>query len=321
MEYPLELRAHQVTAALVKQAIIEPEIDSHKGQNGTLLVIGGSPLFHGAGRLSATGAQEALHSLNQTVQFGSKYSDYVIFCSTQQNIDYLKSRQDAFIGISRESLPDYLPKADAVVIGTGMMREIEPADANTKDEPEVTKKLTLEIIKSKKKAVLDAGSIQVITSDDLKGKTQLIITPHRTEMAKLFKIESETLFVKQTASADEIIKVGELVHTFAKAFGFTILLKGPIDIIAGKDNWYFSPGGDPAMTKGGTGDVLAGITGAFYTKLADPLLAAAAGSFITKRAGEQLRKTSGQFFNATDLATEGISFAIKALSETTREEK
>ncbi|CAN5201040.1 hypothetical protein BH11PAT1_BH11PAT1_4710 [soil metagenome] len=313
MTYPTELTSHLITKDLVKRAIIEPETDSHKGQNGTLLVIGGSPLFHGAGRLTAAGAQEAMQALNQVVDFGSKYSDYVIFCSTQENIDFLKGRQDAFIGVKRESLNDYLPKADAVVIGTGMMREVEPGDEATMYEPKVTRDFTMQIITSQKKAVLDAGSIQVITPNELKQNPHLIITPHRTEMANLFGVNAEELFVSQEASPEEIQKVGTAVHEVAKEHHVTILLKGPIDIIASDRQWYFSPGGDPAMTKGGTGDVLAGVTGALYTKLDDPLLAAAAGSYITKRAGEYLRDTSGQFFNATDLAHNGVAAAIQAL--------
>ncbi len=313
MTYPPELIPHLVTKELVTHAIIEPQPDSHKGQNGTLLVIGGSPLFHGAGRLTATGATEALHALNQTVDFGSKYSDYVIFCSTKENLEFLKMRQEAFIGIARESLSEYIPKADAIVIGTGMMREVEPGDEATKNEPTATKQLTHVVLKSNKKAVLDAGSVQVISPEDLKQNPHLIITPHRTEMAKLFSVDAEQLFLGHESSTQDIIKVGELLQQVASQYPITILMKGPIDIIASKDNWYFSPGGDPAMTKGGTGDVLAGVTGALYTKLDDPLLAAAAGSYITKRAGEYLRQEHGQFFNATDLAHDGISSAIKAL--------
>lgn len=313
MDYPQELLPHLVTKDLVAKAIIEPEPDSHKGENGTLLVIGGSPLFHGAGRLTAEGAEQTLLSLNQTINFGSKYTDYVIFCSTKENLDYIKARQDAFIGITRESLADYLPKADAIVIGTGMMREREPGDPSTTHEPEITKELTSSVLAAKRKTVLDAGSLQVSTPEDLRDHEQLIITPHRTEMANLFGLSADELFLKQEAASDEIFRVGEKIYGLAKHYRLTILLKGPIDIIAGENFWYFSPGGDAAMTKGGTGDVLAGVTGALYTKLDDPLLAAAAASFLTKRAGKYLRQTSGQFYNATDLARDGVSAAIKAL--------
>ncbi len=46
------------------------------------------------------------------------------------------------------------------------------------------------------------------------------------------------------------------------------------------------------MHKGGTGDVLAGVIAALYSRINDPLLAAAAGSFLVKRAGEELWKNN-----------------------------
>ncbi len=57
------------------------------------------------------------------------------------------------------------------------------------------------------------------------------------------------------------------------------------------------------MTKGGTGDVLAGLIAALATKN-DPYLATIAGSYINKKAGDALYKTVGPYFNATDLANE-----------------
>ena len=57
------------------------------------------------------------------------------------------------------------------------------------------------------------------------------------------------------------------------------------------------------MTKGGTGDVLAGLVAALYCKN-DAFLSACAGSYINKKAGESLQKKVGIYFNATDLAAE-----------------
>ncbi len=59
-------------------------------------------------------------------------------------------------------------------------------------------------------------------------------------------------------------------------------------------------GGVPGMTKGGTGDVLAGMAAAFYCK-SDALTSAVAASFFNKKAGEDLFKTMGNNFNASDL--------------------
>ena len=57
------------------------------------------------------------------------------------------------------------------------------------------------------------------------------------------------------------------------------------------------------MTKGGTGDVLAGLIAALACKN-DPWLATIAGSYINKKAGDELYKTVGPYFNASDLANE-----------------
>jgi len=65
------------------------------------------------------------------------------------------------------------------------------------------------------------------------------------------------------------------------------------------------------MTKGGTGDVLAGLVAALACNN-DVLLAAKAGSYFNKKAGEALFKKVGYYFNASDLASE-IPVVMKQL--------
>ena len=57
------------------------------------------------------------------------------------------------------------------------------------------------------------------------------------------------------------------------------------------------------MTKGGTGDVLAGLIAALAC-MNDPFTSAVIGSTINKKAGDELYKTVGPFINATDLANQ-----------------
>ena len=57
------------------------------------------------------------------------------------------------------------------------------------------------------------------------------------------------------------------------------------------------------MTKGGTGDVHAGLTVALLTKN-DPFLAASSASFIIKEAADNLFKKVGVNYNADDLTDE-----------------
>jgi NAD(P)H-hydrate epimerase len=58
------------------------------------------------------------------------------------------------------------------------------------------------------------------------------------------------------------------------------------------------------MTKGGTGDVLAGLIAALYCKNDNPFLVAGIGSYINKKAGESLFKKVGYYFNSSDLVEE-----------------
>lgn len=288
--------SHLVTKDLIKEVVKSPDPNSHKNQNGRILIIGGSPLFHGAGRLSTRAVLETL------IAISSRTNDMVYFASTEDNLKVLKGEQGVFIGINREQIDRYLSHCEVVLVGTGLMREEEPGRSETKGEPEKTKELTMKVINSGKKAVLDAGSLQVISKEDLKGENQIIITPHQKEMSKLFDIDVTSLKTSHESSFPEIEKIAKIVEDLAKEYEITILLKGAVDIVASKDGWMYVKGGNAGMTKGGTGDVLAGVVAALYSRSNDPLKVASSASLITKMAGDELYKEDLWIFNATDLA-------------------
>ena len=97
--------------------------------------------------------------------------------------------------------------------------------------------------------------------------------------------------------------MNETVQEFAKKYHCIILLKGKKDIASNGKETRVIEGGNAGMTKGGTGDVLAGLIAALACKN-DPWIATLAGSFINKKAGDELFATVGPFFNATDLANQ-----------------
>ena len=98
---------------------------------------------------------------------------------------------------------------------------------------------------------------------------------------------------------------------FAKEYNCVVLLKGKTDIVCSEGVCLQISGGNAGMTKGGTGDVLAGLVAALACKN-ELFLAAAAGSYFNKRAGEALFEKVGYYFNATDLAQE-IPVVMKKL--------
>ena len=95
----------------------------------------------------------------------------------------------------------------------------------------------------------------------------------------------------------------EKVREFSRKYNCLILLKGGKDEVAFNDRQVTIEGGSAGMTKGGTGDVLAGLAAALYCKN-DAWTSAVAASYINKKAGEALAGKMGYWFNATDLANQ-----------------
>lgn len=246
------------------KALYKPSPKSHKGQNGKLIIIGGSRLFHGA----------SLWAL----KISSRIVDLVFYSSIPENLKLaqkLKSQVYDFIAVPREEINDYIKESDAVLIGPGLMREQE------------TKTLTEKLIKKfpDKRWVIDAGSLQMMDKKYIPKNS--ILLPHAKEFEKLFGLK---------ATPENAAKM-------AKKHSCIIFLKGPTDFICSPSECKINTTGNEGMTKGGTGDVLAGLVAAFACKN-DSFLAACAGAFVNGLAGDRLKKRVGVYYNASDLANE-----------------
>jgi hypothetical protein len=86
----------------------------------------------------------------------------------------------------------------------------------------------------------------------------------------------------------------------AKEYNCIVLLKTVTDIATDGDSVYTIEGGNPGLTKGGTGDVLAGLTASLYTKN-DPLNSAVVASFVLKKTADTLSQTKGNWYNIDNL--------------------
>jgi hydroxyethylthiazole kinase-like uncharacterized protein yjeF len=258
-----------------------PASSSHKGQNGKLLIIGGSVLFHAA----------SLWAL----QVASRIVDMVFYSSVPENNELVEKEKEEFrngIIVPRNKIKHYIEEADCILIGPGLPREdgVEKGDDDTKE-------LTEKLFKTypNKKWVVDGGSLQVIEPEVLP-KTA-IITPHYHEFETL-KLKTQNSKLKTQNS-----KLEEQVEVFAKEYNCVVLLKGEKDLVSNGTETVQITGGNAGMTKGGTGDVLAGLVAALYCKN-EAFLSAEMGSFINKKAGESLAKKMGIYFNASDLTSE-----------------
>lgn len=255
--------------------LYKPAKNSHKGQNGKLTIIGGSRLFHGA----------SLWALKTA----SRIVDMVFYSTVKENkalTKKLKSQLYDFICVPRGRVGDYIKQSDAVLIGPGMVRGSKK-HTGTDESGEETKSLTKKLLFKfpHKKWVIDAGALQEIEADWLKKLDQVIITPHKKEFLRLFGQQKDL-----TSS----------VQQKAKEYGCVIVLKGKTDIVYSPKNCFLNTTGNEGMTKGGTGDVLAGLIASLACKN-ELFLASQAGIYINGIAGDELYKSKGPYFNASDL--------------------
>jgi len=252
--------------------IPRPKKGSHKGQNGVVLIIGGSKTYHGAPVLAARAA--------------IRFCDLVYFFSAPENQSVVKKMKIStanVICVPKSKFASALSHATCVLVGNGM-------DADAK-----TKAMTAKILKSGKRCVVDAAALRVMrTGGAAKGgllpllHKDVILTPHAREFEAAFGVKANE----------------ENAKKMAKKYGCTILLKGVRDIVASGGKLVRVKGGNAGMTKGGTGDVLAGLCAALFSSCDSPLRAAYTASRLNKRAGELLFRHYHYNFSSEDLADE-----------------
>lgn len=269
---------------------------SHKGDNGRVLIIGGSLDYFGAPILAGLGAlssgADLVYLLVPECNFDVSRSFYPDFIVRKYSGDFVNNATIA-------AVEPLLQKADSVLIGPGISENKESLSAIVKI-----------IEKSNCQVVLDAEAIPVIAQFGLpqaasNNESRFTITPHRGEMDE---ITEGTL----PEDFDEMVKV---IEDFAHKWKVTILLKGRMSVVA-------SPGqptrvnetGNAGMTVGGSGDVLAGFTASLLAQRCTPYEACQCAAFLLGTAGDNLYQQKGYGLIATDLAQE-LPYTIHSIAD------
>ncbi len=272
--------------------------ESHKGQNGKLLLIGGSELFHAASKWS----------LDTAAQF----VDLVFYASVPSTNELIQHAKGQFwngIVIPRGEIPAYISEADCVLIGPGMERHEGSLSRSGADfERELTAEewnSDTELIVNhlllrfpEKQWILDAGALQMMHPEFL--PQGAIMTPHQGELERILqKLPSfKEIPLEKVLETDE-----HLLRAAAELHQAVLVIKGKEDIVIHSQTVVRIPGGNAGMTKGGTGDVLAGLVAALACTQ-ESSVAAIVGSLSNKLAGNRLYEQQGVFFGASELVQE-----------------
>ena len=241
--------------------------DSHKGQNGEVLIIGGSQDYVGC--LALAGLASLRTGIDWITIAAPEKVSWAVSCLSPDLIT--KKCKGKYLTLKNyNEIIKLVEKHDAILIGNGMGRRF------------MTRLLIKKLVKNiKKPLVIDADAIKAIKLQDV---NNCLLTPHKKEYKILLensKIDEKDLkkFIKNNI----------------------ILKKGRIDEIITKENILYNKTGNERMTIGGTGDVLAGLCVGFLAQRLSLKQAAINGIYINGKIGDYLKNKKGYSYIASDI--------------------
>lgn len=233
---------------------------AHKGDFGKVMVIGGSQNYTGAPILNSLAAYRMGTDI---VEIISPRRAADIIASYSPSMITFPLEKDYFRLKDKKAILELIKDSDTLIIGGGIGVSSD------------TKKLIPSLIKETDiSAVVDADAIKSISTKDL--KSNLILTPHKKEFEIL---SGESL--EGDSKKDKYV-----VREFAQKHRVTLLIKGKEDIITDGEKVRINSTGTPFMSKGGTGDILAGIIASLIAQGFSYLDSAYYGAYICGKAGE-----------------------------------
>ncbi|MGN0099223.1 MAG: NAD(P)H-hydrate dehydratase [Candidatus Methanomethylophilaceae archaeon] len=251
-----------------------PGKDSHKGQNGRLMVIAGGPYF-GAPIMAS---MAALRVGTDIVRVFTPESSATVISLSSPVLMVTSIQGDHLTSASVPMLLKESEHYDAVLIGPGIGIHQETVDA-----------VRMFVSDCRTPMVVDADGITAVAGMILPEDT--IVTPHSGEYMRLNAdgVDQQDLSAK--------------IHAI-------ILRKGREDVVTDGEHIRTNITGTPAMTGAGTGDVLSGTVAGLLSKGMRPFDAACVGAFISGKAGEIAFDEKSYGLIATDVI-ENIPSVLK----------
>ena len=275
------LASQQLSSSIVKKFIPARKSDSRKGENGTVLVVGGSYIYHGAPILSSLAALRCGTDLVYTSVPKINVSatraispNLIVIPLVDQKLT--RGAVNKLLGVIPRNL-------DSATIGMGLAVQ----------EKNALLLLVKSLLDRDVRLSLDASALIPDVLPLLSDKN-VVVTPHVGEFKRLFGA------VPSNSKKERI----SLVEKNAKDYGVTVLLKGSTDVISNGKKTFLYTKKIPAMTVGGTGDVLSGLTAGMLAKNRNTLESAAAATFINGLAGKAVQKKFGLHITSMDLLDE-----------------
>lgn len=216
--------------------VLRPRVkNSHKGDYGSVAVIGGTDGMIGASILAARAALIS-GAGRVTLECRAEHAPHVDMVYPE---------------IMFATKPVNLEDFDAIVLGCGLGTSAE------------AKARVIEALNCQKPLILDADALNIIAADIklqdmvLARRAPTVLTPHPSEAARLLRRDTAGVTADRVAACREL----------AVQTGAIVVLKGAGTVISMRSSrTWINPTGSPMLATGGSGDVLAGMIGAMFAQ-------------------------------------------------------
>jgi NAD(P)H-hydrate epimerase len=260
-----------------RNLLYEIKRDSHKGDRGHLLVLAGSTGKTGAAAMTALSALRAGAGL-VTVGIPASLNNIMEVKLTEAMTAPLPETAEGTLSIkAKDEIWRLMKGKTAVAIGPGL--SVNPETTALVREIAAGCDLPM---------VIDADGLNALADEPgvlEKLDTGKILTPHPGEMGRLTGMKGSDIQLDRTGTASR----------FAERYKCCLVLKGARTLIAGStDRTYINPTGNPALSSGGSGDVLTGIISGLLTRGMPVVNAATAGVYLHGLAGDLLAEKMGE---------------------------
>ncbi|MDI1496138.1 MAG: carbohydrate kinase [Cenarchaeum symbiont of Oopsacas minuta] len=268
----------KLTTSIVKEFIPPRSQNSHKGDNGKILILGGSYIYHGAPILASLAALRCGTDLVYTAV--PKINSQATRAASPNLIVIPLADQKLTRGATRKLLGQIPIGIDSAAIGMGLAIQ----------ERGALILLIKTLVNSDVRLLLDASALVPEILPEVSGKN-CALCPHAGEYERIFGRRVPNNF------DDRVCEVEKM----ALKYNVVIALKGKTDIISDGRKTYHNLTNTPSMTVGGTGDVLSGITAGMLAKNRNIIQAVSAATFVNGLAGTRVQKQLGLHILATDV--------------------
>lgn len=254
----------------------ERKPDAHKGDAGRVVVIGGScgeVMMVGAPAMTASAAFRTGSGLVQLFVPEALRAPVAVLspCAT---IRTLPAGSEALLAAIDEF------RADAVAVGPGLGRSIEPP-------------VLVDLLKSHSGAmVIDADGLNLLAETDpfdIPVPGRIVLTPHLGELNRLLEARKMGRKVTRDSASRR-----DAACALVEAYGCTVVFKGRRTVVTNGDRLYVNETGNVGLATAGTGDVLTGILASLMGEAMPAFEASILGVYLHGLAGDFAAEELGQ---------------------------